>query len=72
MEIIRVSLISGTTSARYLPITEEQIAKWKAGALVQDAFPELSPADREFFLTGITEQEWDELMQKQEPDVLNA
>lgn len=26
---------------------------WKMGALIQDAFPELSPADRELLMTGI-------------------
>jgi len=26
--------------------------------LIQDAFPELSPDEREFILTGITSEEW--------------
>lgn len=32
---------------------------WAAGALIQDAFPELSDDEREFIMTGITPQEWD-------------
>jgi hypothetical protein len=29
--------------------------------LLQDAFPNLTPADREFIKTGITEDEWEEV-----------
>jgi hypothetical protein len=35
---------------------------WKSGEkLLQDAFPRLSPSDREFIKSGITDEEWDEL-----------
>lgn len=39
----------------------EGVKKYKEGALIQDAFPFLSPDEREFLLTGITSSEWDEL-----------
>jgi hypothetical protein len=58
MKFTRISLISKQETTRDLPITPEQLAKWKAGALVQDAFPNLSPEDREWFMTGIIEEEW--------------
>lgn len=43
-----------------LPITDEQLERWKQGnIMIQDAFPNLSPSQREFILTGITDDEWD-------------
>lgn len=68
MEITRTSLVSGLTTTRDLPITEAQLKRWEDGAFVQDAFPHLSPADREFFLTGLTESEWNKLMSEVEAD----
>ena len=40
----------------------------QGGQLIQDAFPQLSPADREFFLTGITEAEWETMGWDEEED----
>ena len=34
-------------------------AKWLAGAFIQDAMPFLSDNQREFVMSGITEEEWD-------------
>jgi hypothetical protein len=66
MQLTRISLVSKKTTTRDLPITPEQMAAWKAGAFVQDAFPHLSAADREWFLTGIIEEEWRELVGEEE------
>lgn len=59
MLIRRTSLISGITREWNLPITEEQVKRYENGTLLQDAFPNLSKEEREFFKTGITSQEWD-------------
>jgi hypothetical protein len=42
-----------------LPITAEQIGNYNRGAMIQDAFPHLTPSQREFILTGISPEEWD-------------
>lgn len=61
MIIRRTSMLSGVTRDREMPtVTEEKLARWKRGELIQNVFPELSPDDREFILTGITKEEWDE------------
>ncbi len=60
MLIERRSLVSGVLRTLDLPITEDQIEMWENGAKVQDAFPNLTPSQREFILTGITDDEWDE------------
>ena len=61
MLITRVSPISRKKRTKSLDITPEQIEKYQAGALIQDAFPHLSADDREFYLSGITKKEWDKL-----------
>src|SRR4051794_8899233 len=67
MRITRRSIISGVEHTLDLDITEDQVASYKAGVLVQDAFPGLSKELREFFLSGITPEEWEENM-KPPPD----
>jgi hypothetical protein len=58
MLVKRVSMLSGNTTERELDITVKQIRDYERGTLLQDAFPILSADDREFFKTGITEEEW--------------
>jgi hypothetical protein len=41
-----------------LDVTAEEIARYESGTLLQEAFPRLSPAEAEFFKTGITPEEW--------------
>ena len=66
MEITRTSIYSGITRSRLLDITEEQIEAYRNGALIQNAFPDLSDTDREFYLTGITRNEWIEMFSGEE------
>lgn len=62
MLITRVSQLTGNASTRWLPITDEQLREYAEGGLVQNVFPHLDAGDREFLMTGITEQEWSELL----------
>ena len=36
--------------------------------LIQDAFPQLSPAEREFLITGMTKEEWGEAFSEEIPE----
>lgn len=64
MTITRTSNLSGVTRTRDLPVTEDQMARFQSGvATIQDIFPQLSPSDREFIKTGITDEEWDAAFQ---------
>ncbi len=57
---IMEAFIKGYQTQRKL--TETELKRYEAGtALIQDAFPHLSDNDREFLLTGITPEEWDEM-----------
>lgn len=59
--ITRQSLISGITRTLEIPLTTEQLESWQSGIYIQDAMPELEPVQREFLMTGITADEWNEL-----------
>lgn len=62
MEITRTSMVTGIQRTLNLDVTPEQLASYQAGGLLlQDAFPNLSAADREFIKTGVTNDEWQQL-----------
>lgn len=68
MLITRKSSITGVEHTKELSVTNEQIGAFYAGALIQEAFPHLSAGDREFILSGITQEEWDEHMSFEEDE----
>jgi hypothetical protein len=61
MKVTRTSFYSGVTRTLDLDITEAQVQAYQDGAMIQIAFPNLSDADREFILTGVTGEEWIEM-----------
>jgi len=61
MLITRKSEYSGEVRTKDLNITDEQVVAYVNGELLQNAFPHLSKADREFYKTGITDEEWREM-----------
>jgi len=54
--------MSGKMNAMFVPLTQDEFdaceAAWKAGTLIQKAFPMLNAEQREFIKTGITPAEW--------------
>ncbi len=58
MQITRTSMLTGVTRTLDLDVTEAQLADYQRGTLLQNAFPHLSPADREFIKSGATDEEW--------------
>lgn len=65
MIIERRSAFTGKMNSVDLDITPEQYMSWiRAGdndpnRFVQNAFPNLTDIEREFLLTGVTQEEWD-------------
>ena len=59
MKITRTSIFSGIERTLDLPITQEQLAEWEAGGLIQKVMPDLTTSQREFVMTGVTDEEWD-------------
>jgi len=69
MKIERVSLLSGKTSTREIDASPTKIANYllkRDTRFIQDIFPELSKDDREFLMTGITPEEWKEMIDETE------
>lgn len=66
MIIARVSQLSGIRRERNIPVDRDKFHDWiaqgNASPLIQNAFPDLSDDDREFILTGVTPEEWDDMM----------
>ena len=60
MLITKTSVITGKENTLNLPITDEQLRQWQSGGLVQDVFPNLDISQREFLISGTTQQEWQE------------
>jgi len=61
-------MFTGIERTLDLDFTAEQLAEWENGALIQDAMPNLSAADREFIMTGVTDEEWHEEFGDEETD----
>lgn len=59
MLIARISPLTGKETIMDLDITEDQVWAYRNGALLQDAFPNLTADQREFFKTGYTAEDWE-------------
>lgn len=64
-------MLTGKTNTFDLPVTQEQIDKWKAGLPIQDAMPQLNVSQREFMITGITDEIWNEYVSDPDKIVIN-
>lgn len=61
MLITRTSLLTGIERSMEIPVTQEELDNYvSSGQLIQNALPHLTPAQREFIMTGITEEEWEQ------------
>ncbi len=65
MKITRTSPFSGKEHTLDIPVTQAQLNNWGNGVLIQIAMPNLTPDQREFLMTGITAEEWDEAFKEE-------
>jgi hypothetical protein len=66
--VTRVSPLTGKVNTLNLDITMEEMMAWKAGKLIQDAFPRLSASEREFIKTGLTNDDWESMFREEDTD----
>ena len=64
MLIVRESPFSHDINELEIAVTSEQLKAWKDGERIQDVMPNLTPDEREFLMTGITEDEWNEIFKQ--------
>lgn len=54
--------MTGIFNSRNIELPNEGVAQYLSGScMIQDAFPKVSPDEREFIMTGITSEEWNKL-----------
>lgn len=68
MILRKTSIFTGKEHEMVFPDgIEARIAAWKHGRdLIQTAFPDLTPDQREFLLSGSTPEEWEQLFKEPE------
>jgi len=64
MIVTRKNIFTGQERSLNLDVTQEQLNRWKNGELIQNVFPNLSVDEREFLMTGIVGEEWNELTEE--------
>jgi len=64
MKITRESSLTGIIRKKDIPVTQEQLDRWVAGELIQNAMPELTEDEREFIKTGATPEEWENVFER--------
>ena len=47
--------------SREFDITQDQFDRWQSGELIQNAMPNLTPGEREWLISGFSEEEWEEM-----------
>lgn len=67
MLITRKSILSGKVRTLDIPVTKEQLETWENSfKLIQEVMPHISPEEREFIMTGVTSDEWDDAFNEEE------
>lgn len=61
MQITRRNPFTGDHHTQDIAVTAEQLHAWQNGALIQDAMPNLTADEREFILTGMLPEQWNEV-----------
>mgnify|MGYP001037886024 CR=1 FL=1 len=68
MIVTRKNIFTGVKRSLDLDVTQEGLNRWKNGELIQNVFPHLSVDEREFLMTGIIGEEWNELIEDEVRD----
>lgn len=63
-------MLSGVERTMNIDVTFEQLHQWEVeGQPIQRVMPHLTAAEREFIMTGITDEEWQQMCPDEEEDV---
>ena len=68
MLVGRVCPFTGAKNTMEIDVTAAQMLDWECGTLIQYAMPNLNADEREFIMTGITPQIWDDVMSDNDTD----
>lgn len=68
MLISKRSPVTGKINTMELNVTPIQLHLWQQGMLIQRVMPNLTAEQREFLISGCTQEDWDKLYPKEEPN----
>tara|TARA_R110000851_G_scaffold308473_1_gene467397 strand:- start:42 stop:311 length:270 start_codon:yes stop_codon:yes gene_type:complete len=67
-KFVRRSALTDRVSSMMIDVSYAQVVAWEdSGELIQNAMPNLTDNEREFLMTGITPEEWDDMCGPEEP-----
>ena len=58
----------GAMNTREIDITPEQLSAYESGALIQNVMSHISESDREFLMTGMSDEDWDRIFGQDDAD----
>ena len=65
IQVTRASILDGVERTIEIPLTATQyevaLYDWENGKPIQEAFPSLTPGQREFIKSGITDDQWQDV-----------
>ena len=62
MQITRTSTLSGITRTMEIDVEPHEYKAWEDGQMIQYSMPHLTVSEREFLISGVTDDEWAEMM----------
>ena len=65
MMVSKQNVMTGQWNTMDINITADQWKMWQSGTLIQDAAPQLTEAEREFLISGMTPAEWDAMFEEE-------
>ncbi len=68
MKVTKQSPLTGREHTMDILITQDQLDRWNNGELVQQVFDNLTDSEREFLISGIPEEEWNEYITSSEEE----
>ena len=68
MRVTRTSRITGIIRTLELDITPAEYESFRNGKLVQEAMPHLTADEREFLISGVTQNEWDKYIKGEDEE----
>lgn len=60
MLITRKCPFTGKENSLEIEVTQAQLDAWHGGILIHEAMPNLTQSEREFIMTGITDEVWND------------
>lgn len=62
----RKSPLTGKINTKTFLVADTDLVHYEHGGLIQECFPYLSNSDREFIMTGYTDEDWKQIFAESE------